>query len=71
MGYGAHMFIWSELGTKDKTFFIQDLGEMNSILASSVDELKKYKENAEQLNKHLESSNTIYGNMLGAMSYKK
>ena len=51
--------------------FSQDLNEMNSILASSVDELKKYKENAEQLNKHLESLNTIYGNMLGAMSYKK
>ncbi len=51
--------------------FSQDLNEMNSILASSVEELKKYKENAEQLNKHLESLNTIYGNMLGAMSYKK
>lgn len=51
--------------------FSNDLGEMNKILASSVDELKKYKENAEQLNKHLESLNTIYGNMLGAMSYKK
>jgi gliding motility-associated protein GldL len=51
--------------------FSQDLVAMNSILASSVDELKKYKENAEQLNKHLESLNTIYGNMLGAMSYKK
>ncbi|MCF6332339.1 MAG: gliding motility protein GldL [Draconibacterium sp.] len=51
--------------------FSHDLSEMNSILASSVDELKKYKENAEQLNKHLESLNTIYGNMLGAMSYKK
>ncbi len=51
--------------------FSQDLGEMNNILASSVDELKKYKENADQLNKHLESLNTIYGNMLGAMSYKK
>jgi gliding motility-associated protein GldL len=51
--------------------FSKDLMAMNSILASSVDELKKYKENAEQLNKHLESLNTIYGNMLGAMSYKK
>ncbi|MCF6358737.1 MAG: gliding motility protein GldL [Draconibacterium sp.] len=51
--------------------FSQDLSEMNNILASSVNELKKYKENAEQLNKHLESLNTIYGNMLGAMSYKK
>jgi hypothetical protein len=44
---------------------------MNEVLASSVDELKKYKENAEQLNKHLEALNTIYGNMLGAMSYRK
>ena len=51
--------------------FSKDLMAMNSILASSVEELKKYKENAEQLNKHLESLNTIYGNMLGAMSYKK
>ncbi len=51
--------------------FSRDLVEMNSILASSVEELKKYKENAKQLNKHLESLNTIYGNMLGAMSYKK
>jgi methyl-accepting chemotaxis protein len=51
--------------------FSKDLMTMNTILASSVEELKKYKENAEQLNKHLESLNTIYGNMLGAMSYKK
>lgn len=51
--------------------FSQDLTEMNSILTSSVDELKKYKENAELLNKNLEALNTIYGNMLGAMSYKK
>ncbi len=51
--------------------FNNDLLAMSSILASSVEELKKYKENAEQLNKHLESLNTIYGNMLGAMNYKK
>jgi len=51
--------------------FNKDLMEMNSLLAASVNELKKYKENAEQLNKNLESLNTIYGNMLGAMSYKK
>jgi len=51
--------------------FNQELSEMNSILTSSVDELKKYKENAEMLNKNLEALNTIYGNMLGAMSYKK
>lgn len=66
----------TQLKDTDKQFeasrkFSQELGEMNGILASSIDELKKYKENAEQLNKHLESLNTIYGNMLGAMSYKK
>ncbi len=51
--------------------FNQDLAAMNNILVASVEELKKYKENAELLNKNLESLNTIYGNMLGAMSYKK
>ncbi len=51
--------------------FNNELSEMNAILTSSVDELKKYKENAETLNKNLEALNTIYGNMLGAMSYKK
>ncbi len=51
--------------------FNKDLVQMNEILSSSVNELKKYKENAEQLNKNLEALNTIYGNMLGAMSYRK
>jgi gliding motility-associated protein GldL len=51
--------------------FSHDISKMNEILASSVSELQKYKENAEQLNKHLEALNTIYGNMLGALSYKK
>ncbi|MBN2636986.1 MAG: gliding motility protein GldL [Prolixibacteraceae bacterium] len=51
--------------------FNRDLNEMSSLLVASVDELKKYKENAEQLNKNLESLNMIYGNMLGAMNYKK
>lgn len=51
--------------------FNSDLGKMNEILASSVDELKKYQENASKLNQHLEALNTIYGNMLGALNYKK
>lgn len=51
--------------------FSTDLNQMNEILTSSVEELRKYKGNAEQLNKNLEALNTIYGNMLGAMSYKK
>jgi gliding motility-associated protein GldL len=51
--------------------FSSDLNQMSEILASSVSELQKYKTNAESLNQHLEALNTIYGNMLGAMSYKK
>ena len=51
--------------------FSSDLQQINEVLAMSVDEIKKYKENAEQLNKHLEALNTIYGGMLGAMNYKK
>lgn len=48
-----------------------DLGKMNEILAASIDELKRYRENATRLNQHLEALNSIYGNMLGAMNYKK
>ena len=51
--------------------FSSDLTQMNEILASSVSELQKYRQNAEQLNKNLEALNTIYGNMLGALNYKK
>ena len=53
------------------TKFFEDINQMNQIIASSVQEMKKYKENAEKLNSHLESLNSIYGNMLGAMNYKK
>jgi gliding motility-associated protein GldL len=61
----------TEAQLKASQSFNQDLVTMNNILVSSVEELKKYKENAELLNKNLESLNTIYGNMLGAMNYKK
>ena len=53
------------------TKFFEDLNQMNQIIASSAQEMKKYKENAEKLNEHLESLNSVYGNMLGAMNYKK
>lgn len=51
--------------------FNNDLGKMNEILSASVEELKRYQENASRLNQHLEALNTIYGNMLGALNYKK
>jgi len=53
------------------TKFFEDLNQMNQIIALSAQEMKKYKENAEKLNANLESLNSIYGNMLGAMNYKK
>ena len=51
--------------------FFEELNQMNQIIATSAQEMKKYKENAEKLNAHLEALNSIYGNMLGAMNYKK
>jgi gliding motility-associated protein GldL len=51
--------------------FFEDLNQMNQVIASSIQAMKKYQENAEKLNSHLEALNGIYGNMLGAMNYKK
>lgn len=62
-------------GTSDQIHasskFFDELNQMNQIIASSVQEMKKYKENAEKLNAHLDALNSVYGNMLGAMNYKK
>lgn len=71
-----NMTVESQLkGTEDQfkagQRFNSDLGRMNEILSSSVEELKRYQENATKLNQHLEALNTIYGNMLGALNYKK
>ena len=44
---------------------------MNEILAASAEELKRYRENATKLNQQLEDLTRIYGNMLGALNYKK
>jgi len=51
--------------------FFEDLNQMNQVIASSAEEMKRYKENAEKLNVHLDALNSIYGSMLGAMNYKK
>ena len=51
--------------------FFAEMTQMNKAISSSVEEIKKYQQNAEELNKHLEALNSIYGNMLGAMNYKK
>ncbi len=66
----------SQLKTSEEQFkagqkYNADMGKINEVLASSIEELKRYRENASKLNQHLEALNTIYGNMLGAMNYKK
>ena len=62
-------------GTSDQIHasskFFEELNQMNQIIASSAQEMKKYRENAEKLNSHLDALNSVYGNMLGAMNYKK
>lgn len=51
--------------------FFTEINQMNQVIQTSVDEVKKYQSNAAELNKHLEALNAIYSNMLGAMNYKK
>lgn len=51
--------------------FFTEMTHMNQMVQMSIDEVKKYQSNAAELNKHLEALNSIYGNMLGAMNYKK
>lgn len=61
----------TETQAKAHLQFNNDLGKMNEMLAASAEELKRYKENAAKLNQHLEDLTRIYGNMLGALNYKK
>ncbi len=61
----------SEEQAKVHQQFSSDLGRINDVLVASAEELKRYRENAAKLNQHLEALNHIYGNMLGAMNYKK
>jgi hypothetical protein len=61
----------SEDQTKVRQQLNADLGKINEVLVSSAEELKRYRENAVKLNQNLEALNMIYGNMLGAMNYKK
>jgi methyl-accepting chemotaxis protein len=51
--------------------FFGEMARMNEMIALSTEEIRKYKSNAEELNKQLEALNSVYGNMLGAMNYKK
>ena len=53
---------------KDTTKFYDGISLLLSNLNNTVEDTKRYKEEVGKLAKNLSSLNTIYGNMLSAMS---
>jgi len=51
------------------TAMFTNIQELITNLNDSVEDTKRYKENISELSSNLESLNTIYGNMLNAMSF--
>ena len=47
------------------------MGEMITNLKNSVDDTKRYKENIAELSDNLAKLNTVYGNMLAAMTINR
>ncbi|MCB0769333.1 MAG: gliding motility protein GldL [Flavobacteriales bacterium] len=48
----------------------EGMGEMMTNLRNSVDDTKRYKENIAELSENLAKLNTVYGNMLNAMTVR-
>ncbi|MFZ1331830.1 MAG: hypothetical protein WAR83_06560, partial [Flavobacteriales bacterium] len=48
----------------------EGMGEMMTNLRNSVDDTKRYKENIAELSDNLAKLNTVYGNMLNAMTVR-
>ncbi|MEZ4756341.1 MAG: gliding motility protein GldL [Flavobacteriales bacterium] len=48
----------------------EGMGEMLTNLKNSVDDTKRYKENIAELSDNLQKLNTVYGNMLNAMTVR-
>jgi len=48
----------------------QNIEKLMSNLSESLEDTKRYKENISELTKNLSALNTIYGNMLNAMSFR-
>jgi gliding motility-associated protein GldL len=55
---------------KQTSKFYDGINELMSNLNSSLDDTKKYKEQVGALAKNLSQLNTVYGNMLSAMTLK-
>jgi hypothetical protein len=48
----------------------EGMGEMLTNLKNSVEDTKRYKENISELSDNLAKLNTVYGNMLNAMTVR-
>lgn len=55
---------------KQTSRFYEGINELMSNLSSSLDDTKKYKDQVSALAKNLTQLNTVYGNMLSAMTIK-
>lgn len=51
--------------------YLSDLSSLHVALSASVQQMQKYEEQSRRLNENLEALNGVYGNVLGAMNYKK
>jgi gliding motility-associated protein GldL len=56
---------------KSTTKFYEGLSELMKNLNDSVEDTKRYKTEISSLSSNLEALNTVYGNMLNAMNFKK
>jgi gliding motility-associated protein GldL len=61
----------SEANSESSGNFYAGINELVSNLNDSVESTKSYKENIAELSKNLNSLNTVYGNMLNAMSVNR
>lgn len=61
----------SEANNEVSTNFYQGISELINNLNESVESTKQYKENIAELSENLSSLNTVYGNMLNAMSVNR
>ncbi len=50
--------------------YASDVEALDKVLGESLKLATRYKDEAQKLNENLEALNSVYGNMLGAMSYK-
>jgi gliding motility-associated protein GldL len=56
---------------KQTSKFYDGINDLMSNLNSSLDDTKRYKEEVSKLSQNLSKLNTVYGNMLSAMSVSK